>query len=268
MREALDACGHSFVKNSVMATDFRRVRKRFLARLPSPTALAALFDHIPDVYFFVKDRDGRFVLFNRAFLDLMGVRSEDEVLGKRDADFFPPSLWQNYTRDDRTVIETGAPVIDRIEPVRNPDGSIDWFNTTKIPVFDARGAIMGVAGFTRDIKKMNSTNARFLSMAPVIETIMSDYAQPLSVAALAAKVSLSVSQFERQFKKKFQTTPRKYITQIRINAACQLLTSTDLPISEIAQQTGFYDQSHFTHQFVRHRKLTPSRYRERYAARS
>jgi transcriptional regulator GlxA family with amidase domain len=101
-------------------------------------------------------------------------------------------------------------------------------------------------------------------MGPALEAIMANYAEPPSVAELAVKVSLSVSQFERQFKKKFQTTPLKYIARIRIEAACRLLVSTDQSLSAIALQTGFYDQSHFTNQFVRLKGMTPSLYRKEY----
>ncbi len=247
--------------------DIARLKKRFLARLPDAHALTALFDLIPDLAFFVKNREGRFVVCNRAFLTLMGARDERQVIGRRDADFFPPSLWETYVQDDRTVLDTGQAVVDKIEPVRNPDGTIVWYHTTKIPVRDRKGAVVGLAGVTRDLKKMTSTTERFLQMTPVVEAIMSDYARPLSVAGLAAKVNLSISQFERQFKKKFRVTPRRYISQIRVEAACHLLTTTALPIAQIAEQTGFYDQSHFTHQFVRHRGMTPSRYRERHTPR-
>jgi len=75
-----------------------------------------------------------------------------------------------------------------------------------------------------------------------------------------------VSQFNRQFKKKFHTTPRSYLTSVRMNAACHLLVSSDLPISDIALQTGFYDQSHFSNQFLRHRDMSPSQYRRKYSA--
>jgi PAS domain S-box-containing protein len=249
----------------VNRVDPSRLSRSFLARVESPAGFDVLFDYLSDVYFFVKDGEGRFVRVNQAFVKLVRATREEEVIGSRDADFFPADLAENYTRDDRDVIRSSEPIIDKVELVRNPDGSIDWFCTTKLPLFDKRGLAIGVCGITRDVKKMNTNNARFLSWAPVLEIMLNDYAKPLSTAALAAKVSLSVSQFNRQFRKKFHTTPRAYLTNVRMNAACHLLVSTDLPISDISLQTGFYDQSHFSNQFVRHRGLPPSQYRSKYA---
>lgn len=244
--------------------DPRRLSRSFLSRVESPAGFDVLFDHLADVYFFVKDGEGRFVRVNQGFLKLVRASREDEVIGARDSDFFPPELAENYMRDDHEVLRTSEAIIDKVELNRNPDGSIDWFCTTKLPIFDKKGLAIGVCGITRDVKKMNTTNARFLSWAPVLEIMLNDFAQPLSTAALAAKVSLSVSQFNRQFRKKFHTTPRAYLTNVRMNAACHLLVTTDLPISDISLQTGFYDQSHFSNQFVRHRGLPPSQYRAKF----
>jgi PAS domain S-box-containing protein len=238
----------------------------FLARIAQPAGFEVLFDHLPDVYFFVKDDRGRFVSCNQAFLGLVGRSRESEVIGFQDSDFFPPALAENYMNDDRVVLRSGEPILNRVELMRNPDGSIDWYTTTKLPLLDRTGATIGVAGITRDVKKMNSAAAHFLSWAPVLEAMLSDYAEPHSALDLASKIGLSVSQFNRQFKKKFHTTPRNYLSAVRMNAACHLLVSTDLPISEIALQTGFYDQSHFSNQFLRHRGMAPSQYRRKYSA--
>jgi PAS domain S-box-containing protein len=250
----------------VVSRDQKRKVRDFLAQIASPSGLEVLFDHLPDVYFFVKDRDGRFMRCNRAFVSLARARSEEELIGHRDADFFPAAMAETYVRDDRAVMASATPIVDKVELVRNASGSIDWYNTTKLPVLDAKGSVIGVAGVTRDVSKMNSNNERFLYWAPVLETIVSNYAEPLTAAELAAKVELSVSQFDRQFKRRFLTTPRKYITNVRINAACQLLVSTDLPIASVALQTGFYDQAHFTNQFARFKGMPPSRYRKMYSA--
>jgi PAS domain S-box-containing protein len=252
----------------VFNVDVRRHSRNFFEQVDSPPGLGVLFDYLPDVYMFVKDRKGRFVKCNRAFVRLVHASREEDVLGTRDGDFFPRHLAENYTRDDNSVMLSGDPMIDKVELVRNPDGSINWYNTTKLPVRSRTGVVIGIAGITRDLKKMSSGHTRFLALAPVVETILSEYAQPLSVSSLAAKASLSVSQFDRQFRNKFQTTPRRYITNVRINAACELLVSTDLSISDIALETGFYDQSHFTNQFVRVKGMPPSHYRKRFLVRA
>jgi AraC-like DNA-binding protein/PAS domain-containing protein len=241
--------------------DLRRLHAEFLARIASPSGFEVLFDYLPDVYFFVKDRWGRFMRCNSAFAALVRARSEEEVLGLRDADFFPSGLAENYVRDDRAVMATETPIIQKLELVCSAQGAINWHSTTKLPLLDAKGEVIGVAGVTRDFSRMKSTGEHLSYWAPVLETIINDYAEPLSMACLAAKVSLSVSQFERRFKKRFQTTPRKYLADVRINAACQLLSSTDLPIAVIAVQTGFYDQSHLNKQFTKIKGSTPAQYR-------
>lgn len=237
----------------------------FLAKVASPAGFEALFEHLSDVYFFVKDGEGRFVRVNRSFMKLVGATREEDVVGWRDSDFFPAEMAEGFMSDDRAVIRSGEPIVDKVELARNPDGGIYWFCTTKLPLFNAKGTPIGVCGVTRDVKEMRNNNARFLSWAPVLETMMNDYAKPLSTEFLATKMSLSASQFNRLFRKKFHTTPRAYLMDVRMNAACHLLVTTDLPISEVALQTGFYDQSHFTNQFVRHRGLPPAQFRNKYA---
>ena len=75
---------------------------------------------------------------------------------------------------------------------------------------------------------------------------------------------LSISQLDRRFKHFFQLTPQQFLLRVRINAACQLLASTDRGILEIALRVGSYDQSCFTKQFRRQTGLTPAAYRRKY----
>src|SRR5262245_57058240 len=141
-----------------------RSRERFLAEIAPQPGFEQLFEYLPDVLLFVKDAEGRFVVCNKAFAALVGARDEEAVYGRRDPDFFPPDLVENYGRDDAIVLTTGRTLVDHIELIRNRDGGIDWFNTTKVPVLGRNGRIIGVAGMTRDLKKMKSTNERFMAM--------------------------------------------------------------------------------------------------------
>ena len=76
--------------------------------------------------------------------------------------------------------------------------------------------------------------------------------------------SLSLKQFERNFKQEYGEVPVSYIQRIRSEAARQLLVMTDLPIAKIARETGFYDGSHLSHQFRKYTGLSPKAYREKH----
>ena len=234
----------------------------------SPAGLEDLFEHLADVYFFVKDSQGRFARVNRAFIGLVRAESAREIVGARDFDFFPSDLAESYARDDREVMSSCQPLVDKIELVRRRDGASDWFCTTKLPLLDARGVALGVCGITRDLKKTGSHAARLTSWAPVLESMMTDYELPLSTEALARKMGVSESQFRRRFRKELGMSPRTYLSKVRLTAACHLLVTTDLPLSDVALKTGFYDQSHFSNQFSKCYGLCPSKYRARHARRA
>jgi len=159
------------------------------------------------------------------------------------------------------VMSSRQPLVDKAELVRRPDGATHWFCTTKLPLLDAKGVVLGVCGITRDFKRMSSDAVWSMSWAPVLESMMTEYELPLSTEALAQRMGLSDSQFRRQFSRKFGISPRSYLTKVRLAAACRLLVMTDLPLSDIALRTGFYDHSHFSNSFSNRYGLPPSKYR-------
>jgi len=113
--------------------------------------LSYLMDNIPDVIYF-KDRKGRLVLVNQVHAKGIGMKPED-VVGKTDFDFFPKDRARKMAKDDTYVINTGKPMIDKIERATRPDGVDNYVSTTKIPMRDEKGNIIGLAGITRDITK-------------------------------------------------------------------------------------------------------------------
>src|SRR5689334_4715196 len=94
----------------------------FFTRAASPPGFDVLFEHLPDVFFFVKDAEGRFVRVNQAFAKLVQAASPSDVLGLRDHDFFPHGLAENYARDDRTVLASGKAMVEKAELVQHADG--------------------------------------------------------------------------------------------------------------------------------------------------
>lgn len=112
--------------------------------------LRSLIDNLPD-YIYVKDADCRLVLDNIAHRRFLGATSPEEVAGKTVEDFFPPDLAAQYTKDDQTIIQTGHPLLNREEPVVDRMNNQRWHSTTKVPLRDNDGYIMGLVGIGRDI---------------------------------------------------------------------------------------------------------------------
>ena len=224
----------------------------------------ALFQHLPDICLFAKDMELRFTLCNPALLRMLRKTRVEEVIGLRDRDIFPPHLCDMFEAYDRALLRTGEPVIDHTELIRNADGTIDWFVTTKLPLRNEYGAIIGLVGCTRDLKHTVDASRGFLSLDPVMDRIMTGYAENLTIPGLAQLLAMSPGHFTRLFKQRFKMTPAKYIIQVRINVACEMLINSDQPISSIALDAGFFDQSHFTRNFQALKGVSPTCFRRTY----
>ena len=236
----------------------------FMARMHSPEQMQVLFNHLPDVYYFIKDRAGRFVLGNDTFVRQCGVETEAEIIGKSDYDFFPLGRAETYVIDDNFVMETGESIIDRVELAPDPGNSINWFITCKVPVYSNDGEIIGLAGTSRDITRAGLALRPYTEMRAVLEFVRDNYSRSIEIKELAALVHLSISQFERRFRKVFQISPLKHIMNVRIRAASLRLTTSNETIAAIALDCGFYDHSHFTRNFSKIMGVSPKEYRKRY----
>ncbi len=221
-----------------------------------------LFEYLPDVYFFAKNREGRFIMANRLFAELCGVANESCLLGKTDRDFFPASRSSRYTRDDRQVMQTGQPLVNRVEPSPAPQGGTSLVLTTKVPLRDENGQIAGIAGITRDLSRAKLSLQAFDFFHKSLSHIDQHFREALEIPELARLEGMSVSQFERRFKQLFQMTPVAYILHARIRHACDQLIHTQRSMVDIALDCGFYDHSHFTRQFRRAMGVPPLRYRK------
>ncbi|MBN1581986.1 MAG: PAS domain S-box protein [Anaerolineae bacterium] len=112
--------------------------------------LRTVIDNLPDAIY-AKDLEARKTLSNRADVENIGVESEDDVLGKTDFDLFPREVAERFYADDRQVLQTGQPVIDREERLVNEQGRQIWQMTSKLPIKDRAGQILGLVGIGHDI---------------------------------------------------------------------------------------------------------------------
>jgi sigma-B regulation protein RsbU (phosphoserine phosphatase) len=114
--------------------------------------LRTIIDHLPSRVF-VKDADCRFVLNNRAHLDSLGVKSQQEALGRRTVDFFPGARGQQARADDLQVLAGGPPIVSSEKSDLGAEGNVHWSLTTKVPLRDAAGQITGLVGISHDITR-------------------------------------------------------------------------------------------------------------------
>jgi PAS domain S-box-containing protein len=121
--------------------------------------LRTLIDHLPDAIY-AKDVEARKIMVNPADLKNIGCKAEAEAIGKNDFDFFPKKIAEAFFADDKTVIQTGQPLINREEKFVNPAGETRWLLSSKIPLRDAAGNIIGLVGVGRDITGIKEAEAQ------------------------------------------------------------------------------------------------------------
>ena len=237
-------------------------KQQAFVRTIAGTQLLRLFDLLPDVSFFLKDRDGQFVALNRRGCEYCGVNSERDAWGKTDHDFFPRRRADEYRRDDQAVMDSGESIVNRIESAPEAEGSPRLVITSKIPLKDSDGNVVGLAGFSRQTDQLQEMSASTDRLSQVIGQMHRHPEEQISSRDLASRVGLSVSQFDRIFQRALGVSPRQYLLRVRIEAACRRLAQTNETVSHIAYEYGFHDHAHFTRSFRVVMGTTPSAYRK------
>jgi two-component system cell cycle sensor histidine kinase/response regulator CckA len=134
-------------------TDISKLKATEKALAEERNLLRMLMDSLPD-HIYIKDLQGRFINSNVSHMNVLGVTSMAGVIGKTDFDFFPHDLAEEYYRNDREVLDTGRPLLDKVEQVVHKSGETHWVMTFKTPLHDADGNIAGIIGISRDITEL------------------------------------------------------------------------------------------------------------------
>lgn len=240
------------------------LRAAFLESIRPGEAFHLLFDHLPGVLFFAKDREGRLLAANRALLDLYGYAREEDFWGVTDFELLPRSLAEKFRADDLRVIRTGVAMLEIVEVFISRHGIPAWFLTNKIPVRSRDGEVIGVMGTIQDYEKQRELLPADSDISPALQHIGANFHREIPIPGLASLCGLSVRQFERKFKEHLKTPPQQYIIKMRVHAACDELRRSKKLIADIATDLGFYDQAAFSRQFRKHMGMTPLYYRREY----
>tara|TARA_B100001094_G_scaffold265158_1_gene267518 strand:- start:895 stop:1521 length:627 start_codon:yes stop_codon:yes gene_type:complete len=203
------------------------------------------------------------MVINRKGCEICGVAKEEDAIGKTDHDFFGLEKADKYRADDLVVMKSGKPILNRIEAAANQVGSKRLMISDKVPIRDRQGRVMGLAGIGRLVERLSGRSGNVDQFANMVDYIQNNYGDSITTPKLAKMSGMSLSQFERRFKRAFGLSAHQYILRLRVSGAARFLTKTELTISEIALECGFYDQAHFCRSFRKIMNLTPSAFRAR-----
>ena len=153
---------------------------------------------------------------------------------------------------------------NKLELVGDGKGNIEWFLTTKVPLRNRDGDIVGIEGQTRDVRRTENSIEPYSEFRVCIDYMQKNFMNNISIQGLADLSCMSMSTFERKFKKHFGCTPNQYVKRLRLEEACNLLVA-GYNIQSVAADCGFCDQSYFTREFRILMGLTPKKYQEKYS---
>jgi PAS domain S-box-containing protein len=125
-----------------------RVGRRALDKL----MLSSILGHVPEVVFF-KDRESRFIAVSDSLVRRIGANNADELTGRSDSDFYSEESAGRMLEDEKQIVATGVPITSKPGKQIWKDGRVTLQLTSKFPLRDEDGAIIGTFGFSRDVTK-------------------------------------------------------------------------------------------------------------------
>ncbi len=236
--------------------------KMSVREIAADTALnEALFDALPDVVYFVKDALGRYVVVNQTLADRCTHGDKSKLIGRKPSEVFPEALARSYMRQDEQVLHSGRRVDRQLELHVYPGSRAGWCLTTKLPLRDAKGHIVGVAGISRDLNAPDGKAPGYAELASALRHMQRHFAEGLRIEDVASRAGLSVPQLEQKVRRVFQMSPLQLLHKLRLDEATRLLRETTMSLTDIAVETGWCDQSAFTRHFTRYAGISPGKFR-------
>lgn len=237
------------------------LRGEFLRNVPTAEAMEQLFEGLKDVMFSIKDREDRYLSANKAFLLRAGIPNRNGIIGRRTREVFPVAIAMQFEQQDVEILRGKSCIYNRLDVVTNPDHSLGWYITDKVPVRDHKREVVAVASTTRDLKMPADDDSEMAGIVRFVTTMQKHFSEPIRIGELVHESGMSLSKLERKMRSIMSISPRQLLTRIRVEAAAELLASSNQRLSDIAYECGFCDQPTFCRQFKKLTGMTAGDYR-------
>jgi phosphoserine phosphatase RsbU/P len=164
-----------------VAWDITEHRKTELALAKERNLLSTLMENLPHKIFF-KDLESRFIAVNRACAEAHGRKDPADMVGLSDLELFSREHSEAALADEREIIRSGKPILDYEEKETWPDREDTWVSTTKMPLRDAQGNIIGTFGISRDITEKKRAAEKLAQLTEELRAKNESLEQDLEMA--------------------------------------------------------------------------------------
>ena len=188
--------GHLLTRTMSYAVERNRTERRLAYE---SNLLHALLEAVPDRIYF-KDKESRFLRINPALANFFKLGAPQDAIGKTDFDFFLPEQAEASLADEREIMRTGRSMLEKVEPQNLPDGSRGWALTTKVPLQDTSGRIIGTMGISHDITKIKRMEDDLAAERNLLRSVIDHIPDPIFVKDMTGKYLLDNVAHARELK--------------------------------------------------------------------
>lgn len=191
--------------------------------------LHALMDNVPDAIYF-KDKESRFIRINGAIAQRFGLEYPSQAVGKTDFDFFTQEHARQSFRDEQEVMRTGQAIVNQEEKETWPDGRITWVSSTKLPLRDRQGKLIGTFGVSRDITQNKRIEEEFRRAKEAAESANRAKSEFLANMSHEIRTPMNgvIGMTELALGTNLTREQREYLTLVKVSAESLLTIINDI----------------------------------------
>lgn len=218
----------SFIATATMGLAILKAREGGRERRVLASALAQTPEFI-----YIKDTASRFLAANDAVARHYGLGSGAEILGKTDRDLTTPERADTTHAQERRIMATGEPLLDFEEGLPDSDGVIHWYRTSKVPLRDKDGRVMGLAGVTVDTTRLKALEHDLVESRDRLSLALSEMSNGLAVFDAEGYLRFCNEQYRQAFPRSAHTrVAGAHITDI-LRAVAQTGEQLDVPEDDV-----------------------------------